>query len=239
MDEATWLTSEDPQAMLAFLQASGRTTERRLRLLASACVRQVWHLLARNGSRQAIVDAEAVADGLCDPQWLEKARTTANNAAVGAPGYAGYAAALAISGEPNWVERVTGTVAYVWEWEVNDDGTKQGADVLCKPSSMRRQLQQRKQSELARDIFGNVFQPAPKIDPTWLAWNNGAVRRLATVAYEKRALPAGTLDPGLLGILADSLEEAGCHDAQILDHLRSPGPHVRGCHVIDWLLGKE
>ena len=38
---------------------------------------------------------------------------------------------------------------------------------------------------------------------------------------------------------ADALEEAGCDDAAILDHLRSPGPHVRGCWALDMLLGKS
>jgi hypothetical protein len=42
-----------------------------------------------------------------------------------------------------------------------------------------------------------------------------------------------------LPVLADALEEAGCTDADILSHLRGPGPHVRGCWVVDLLLGKE
>jgi hypothetical protein len=40
-------------------------------------------------------------------------------------------------------------------------------------------------------------------------------------------------------VLADALEEAGCADADILGHLRGPGPHVRGCFVLDFLLGKS
>jgi hypothetical protein len=42
-----------------------------------------------------------------------------------------------------------------------------------------------------------------------------------------------------LPILADALEEAGCTNADILNHLRGPGPHVRGCWVVDLLLDKE
>jgi hypothetical protein len=34
------------------------------------------------------------------------------------------------------------------------------------------------------------------------------------------------------------LEEAGCHDTDILAHCRGPGPHCRGCWVVDALLGK-
>jgi hypothetical protein len=51
--------------------------------------------------------------------------------------------------------------------------------------------------------------------------------------------PQGTLDPARLAVLADALEEAGCTDPDILSHLRGTGPHVRGCWVIDLLLGKD
>jgi hypothetical protein len=46
-------------------------------------------------------------------------------------------------------------------------------------------------------------------------------------------------DPQRLAVLADALEEAGCNDAEILTHLRSPGPHVRGCWALDLILGKQ
>jgi hypothetical protein len=52
-------------------------------------------------------------------------------------------------------------------------------------------------------------------------------------------LPAGQLDPTRLAVLADAVEEAGCTDADLLGHLRGPGPHVRGCWAVDLLLGKE
>jgi hypothetical protein len=39
-------------------------------------------------------------------------------------------------------------------------------------------------------------------------------------------------------ILADALEEGGCTDAAILGDLRGPGPHGRGCHALDSILGK-
>jgi hypothetical protein len=91
---------------------------------------------------------------------------------------------------------------------------------------------------LLRDIVGNPFRPVT-ISPTFLTWNDAVVVRLAQAAYEERHLPAGTLDNGRLAILADALEEAGCTDADILGHLRGPGPHVRGCWVVDIVLGKS
>jgi hypothetical protein len=89
-----------------------------------------------------------------------------------------------------------------------------------------------------RDIFGNPFRTLPRIDLAWLAWVGGVVPTLARAAYEERLLPSGTLDPERLSVLADALEEAGA-DADLFAHLRSPGPHVRGCHVVDLLTGRS
>ena len=62
--------------------------------------------------------------------------------------------------------------------------------------------------------------------------------KLAEAAYEHRSLPEGTLDNARLAVLADALEESGFANADFLAHLRGPGPHVRGCHVVDAILGK-
>jgi hypothetical protein len=86
-------------------------------------------------------------------------------------------------------------------------------------------------------VFGNPFRPV-RPDRAWLSWNGGTVPRLAQAAYDKRHLPEGHLDPARLAVLADALEEAGCTDPALLGHLRSGGGHVRGCHVLDALLGK-
>jgi hypothetical protein len=65
------------------------------------------------------------------------------------------------------------------------------------------------------------------------------VAKLAEAAYEHRSVPDGTLDQDRLAVLADALEEAGCADTDILGHLRGTGPHVRGCHAVDAILGRE
>ena len=62
---------------------------------------------------------------------------------------------------------------------------------------------------------------------------------LAQAAYEDRSLPAGTLDPTRLALLADALEEVGCDNADLLSHLRGPGRHVRGCWPVDLLTGRR
>jgi hypothetical protein len=65
------------------------------------------------------------------------------------------------------------------------------------------------------------------------------VVRLAQAAYDERRLPEGTLDTGRLGILADALLDAGSTDDDLVTHLRSAGPHVRGCVAVDAILGKS
>src|SRR5262249_21623387 len=68
---------------------------------------------------------------------------------------------------------------------------------------------------ILRCTFGNPFRPvtlnAASQTPTVLA--------LAQAAYENRILPAGTLEPARLAVLADALEEAGCNNHDILNHL--------------------
>jgi hypothetical protein len=95
------------------------------------------------------------------------------------------------------------------------------------------------QSGLLRCIFANPFRPAPSIEPNWLAWNDRIIPRMASTIYEERSLPSGHLDPARLAVLADALEEVGCSDAELLGHLRGPGPHVRGCFAVDAVLGKS
>ena len=79
-----------------------------------------------------------------------------------------------------------------------------------------------------RDIFGNPFRPVT-LDPTRLI---PKVKALAQAIYDDRAFDR-------LTSLGDALEEAGCHATDILAHCRQVGPHVRGCWVVDLLLGKE
>jgi hypothetical protein len=94
------------------------------------------------------------------------------------------------------------------------------------------------QCDLLRDLFANPFRPPPPLDPAVLAWQEATVVRLARAAYDERELPSGYFDPDGLAVLADALEEAGA-DAELVAHLRDPGPHYRGCHVVDLILGRS
>jgi hypothetical protein len=88
------------------------------------------------------------------------------------------------------------------------------------------------QAALLRDMFGLLpFRPVT-IDPAWLRWNWGTVPAIARRVYDERAFYD-------LPILADALTDAGCDNQEMIDHCRSEGPHVRGCWVLDLLLGKQ
>jgi hypothetical protein len=90
------------------------------------------------------------------------------------------------------------------------------------------EVEERAQMAIAYDIFGNPFRPVA-IDPSWLTSD---VRTLAEGIYQDRAFDR-------MPILADALQDAGCDNEDILNHCRGDGPHVRGCWVVDLVLGKS
>ena len=98
--------------------------------------------------------------------------------------------------------------------------------------------QARAQCSLLRCLFSNPFQPLPTLLPSLLTWHGGLVAHLAQAAYEERSLPQGTLAPAAVAVLADALEERDLAAETLLTHLRGNGPHVRGCHAVDALLGR-
>ncbi len=83
-------------------------------------------------------------------------------------------------------------------------------------------------SNFIRDIFGNPFRPVA-FDPSW---RTSTALAIAQGIYDDRAFDR-------LPILADALQDAGCENADLLNHLRSEGPHVKGCWALDLVLGKE
>jgi hypothetical protein len=87
------------------------------------------------------------------------------------------------------------------------------------------------QAALLRDIIGNPFRPAA-LDSAWLTWHGGLVVSMAQRMHDTR-------DFSDMPVLADALEEAGCQDQDILGHCRSGREHVKGCWLIDLLLGQS
>jgi hypothetical protein len=86
-----------------------------------------------------------------------------------------------------------------------------------------------RQVSVLRDIFGNPFRPV-SLDAEWLT---STVVALATGIYAERAFDR-------MPILADALQDAGCTNEDVLAHCRDTSlTHVRGCWVVDLVLGKE
>src|SRR5205823_5134752 len=85
-----------------------------------------------------------------------------------------------------------------------------------------------RQPDLVRCIMGNPFRPV-KLDRGCLT---PAIRALAEAACEEPKTPPYVLDAGRLAVLADAMEEAG-GPAELVEHLRAPGPHARGCWAVD------
>ncbi len=224
MTEEQWLACADPEPMFAFLW--GRPgLDRKLRLFACACCRRIWRLLPSERCRQAVFTCERYLDGAERRKRLKAARTGLRR--HGEEAYVGVAAQAV--GAVWWavLERHSGSSV---AWHVWRCAAKAAED---------ERAERRAQCHLLRDILGNPFHILPSPAASWLAWNDGAVAHLARAIYNERSLPEGTLDGGWLAVLADALAEAGCIDADLLAHLCSSGPHVRGCYVLDALLGKQ
>jgi hypothetical protein len=222
MTEAEWLACTDPTPMLEVLRA--RAGSRKLGLFACGCVRLVWHLLRDPRSRQAVETAERYAVGLATRGQLRAAKAKASRAVGSSWGpraarEAAWAAASCVGwgdGEGNVSVHAAAAAVY--------DVLRPGMAVTAAQVAADQRCSQ---AALLRDLFGNPFRPVA-FDPAWRTRTASAV---AQVIYDGR-------DFSLLPVLADALEDAGCEDAGVLNHCRGPGPHVRGCWVVDLVLGK-
>jgi hypothetical protein len=223
--------------MLEFLR--GQVSDRKLRLFAVACSRRYLHLTRDPRVAEALQIAEQFADGLVGDGERSRARKAAQQAAQ-------VRGTVARPDAPKWERRAASLAYYAaarhaMEAAWNAPGLalevlvwRGGGYDACDWQAVKRS-EGSAQADLLRDIFGNPFRPV-SCDPAWLT---PAVTRLATAASAERSSPSGDLDPVLLAVLADALEDAGCDNPDVLDHLRGPGPHARGCWVLDRLLGKD
>ena len=81
---------------------------------------------------------------------------------------------------------------------------------------------------ILRDIFGNPYRSVSFS----AAWRTDTVLALANQMYESREFSG-------MPILADALQDAGCENEDVLNHCRDANQtHVRGCWVVDRVLGK-
>ncbi len=225
MTEREWLECADPKRMLKVLRGKIKVSDRKLRLLACGCCRRIWKDLTLQSVRPAIETAEQYADLAATDQEL---------AVVHQRGVSAVVRSLHRN-----VDKMGKDTAY--DTKMRRMGLAMNA---AYPGPVRiNLLRSLGDDEVSREfgpiflrcVIGNPFRPI-FINPAWLA---PIVATLASSAYDERILPTGELDAARLGVLSDALEEAGCDAADILNHLRSPGPHVRGCWPVDLLLGKK
>lgn len=225
MIEAEWRACTDPQKMLEFLR--GKVSDRKLRLFACASCRQIWPLfrgVSRN--KEAVIVSERFADSSATRVELKAVRKRSRGCEVATTRLDAFEAAAETAGAAAYTVRLL-AIDYPGRDPIIAGCTTHtmAADRLAEEQTIG-------QCSFLRDLFGPfLFRPIT-IDPGWLSWNDGTIPKLAQSIYDKRAFDR-------MPILADALEEAGCDDADILQHCRQPSEHVRGCWVLDLLLGKS
>jgi hypothetical protein len=220
MTEAEWLACEEPKRMLEYLW--GKAGDRKLRLFAVACCRLLPALLAARDVPALLRVAELLADGLVPFADTEAVRTPPDDWTYE------WTYAIRVLDDAAWVAAagVAKSSHTYASYRAVSDWIGPSSEFL-KVGLQAEVIARREQTMLLRDIFGNPFRPV-SLNPAWLM---STVKALATQMYESR-------DFGAMPILADALQDAGCDNDDVLTHCRESGPHVRGCWVVDLLLGK-
>jgi len=219
MSEEYWLKSNDLIAMLHFIQ--GNTSERKLRLFACACV--------YSGSEFFPISCFT---GFWN-EVLEVAYRMADNA-------------VSQQEVANLVGRLHGLACSIANCGDNFYGQSAQTELLAQPFRLRDELELSSAiginklwwqpppllletyATYLREMFGNPFHPVT-LDPSWLT---SSVIALAQGIYEDRAFDR-------MPILGDALMDADCDNEDILNHCRQSGEHIRGCWLLDSLLGRN
>lgn len=211
--EEEWTNSQDPDTLLDLAKSLKRLPARKARLFAGGCFRIVWDLIKADDIRLAVEMSDARADKKIGQQELERHRYPMTKPADNVRTWLAVAVqSLATSNmNPSYVA-----------WQVR---TATQNDTY---RHARRGIPCSAQAELVREIVRNPFRSVV-FNPRW---RTSDVLGLTRGIYEELAFDR-------LPILADALMDAGCDDEQVLGHCRSGGPHVRGCWVVDGVLGKE
>lgn len=221
MTEEEWLACDDPRPMLNFLQR--KATERKLRLLGVGILKhwpgkkdQLTKLMKRveqfaDGTETTLrVEGDFVRPhGFCHAMMLH---------------LMGPSLAKAMSEAPGGVHEMMQTaLSLLFEPSASDHSHS-----LHRRHSLEEVLRIRAYfAQMVREVFGNPFR-TQLVDPRWLT---SSVLDLASHIYQMRKF-------GPMPFLGDALADAGCDRDDMLAHLYGDGTHVRGCWVLDMLLGK-
>jgi hypothetical protein len=227
MTEAEWLTSTRLYLMWETIPELIRRQkktwwDRKYRLFGCACFRAIWDVLPDEVLHAAVVTAEKYADGKADNTDLKEA----SDAIVR---QSHWLKSVYVEGCIQLLRRTARTAA---ESHSNSSRWEKANPRLSKTEQEQEQRTQQSrlavQREMLRDIFGNPFRPVA-FSPEW---RTDTAIALARTMYESREFSA-------MPILADALQDAGCDNTDILAHCRDPKQvHVRGCWVVDLVLGR-
>lgn len=227
--DTLWLTCSDrffPHAMFRWLCSRGvprsKKGRRQLRLFAYASCTLITYLLDPKHRNMMAAVEQGIEGGWKQEEvdkWMPRAVNTGEQVGYTRRAAAGAVQALARRSTVDCVQLVMRKVVDAY---ARNDTTPGAID------HQRDAVAEAYFCALFRDIFGNPFHPIELLT----ASKNSTVGNLAQAIYADRAFD-------LLPILADALEDAGCHNTEILAHCRGPGPHVRGCWVVDLILSKD
>jgi hypothetical protein len=235
MTESDWL-SRDWHQMLGYLDEHQIGSDRRWRLLGCGVARSMWDMTTEPVCREAVHAAEQWADGEITAAVAEQIQESASMVAWPNPQEAAPYTADLVASETIRLDTGADAMWYgAWlcgmAWEA--------IAALDRPTyEVRLPRWKRETAAIITDIFGAILSSAKPLASGLLAQNDRRIMLLGQAAYDGRILPSGHLDLTRLAVLADALEEADCDNADILSHLRGPGPHVRGCWVVDLLTGR-
>jgi hypothetical protein len=227
LTEADWQGRNLPVEMLYSLEQfewpSGMG--RKFRLFAVAAVWPYREHVVDQRSLSALGVAAQVADGLLPVEHLAPAHRAAWATLPGPPVETHLQVCVARAAGRT-VEEAPFHAALYTHNEVTALEGELGGD---RVNDFKGRIKaQHRLANLLREIFGNPFRPV-SFSP---AWRTDTAVSLAKQMYDSR-------DFALMPILADALQDAGCDNDDILNHCRGPGPHVRGCWVVDLVLGRE
>ena len=224
MTASQWRRCADAPPMLAVLD--GLASGRKLRLFAAACARRAAHVFPDDRIRLALDAAERWADGaIGTADWADaEARVRAARGAIDPLADsrrwdAATAAVIAVShaSKPEDEVRLAANASAAAERAVRPAGASP-----VGPESATH-------ARLIREIFGDPVRPV-KFSPAW--------RTSTAVALAAQMYASG--DFSAMPILADALQDADCDCETVLKHCRdAAATHVRGCWVVDLVLGKE
>ncbi|MCI0459326.1 MAG: hypothetical protein L0Z62_20445 [Gemmataceae bacterium] len=255
MIEREWLEGSDVQGM-AF-HAAERASDRKARLLVCGFCRQRWEWFEDPRSRRAVEVAERFADGQASREELADAHREASDARVPTLAHVWETLPPRMGMTAEELRNAFDGIQLVHQHAYHQAWEKKPAQGLWAGMAeavtradwhpLGRQLAGRVANTAARlpelagesvpavpllwDLFGNPFRPV-FLDRAWLTWAGGTVVHMARLIYEERRFDD-------LALLGDALEEAGCTDRDVLAHCRGEGLHVRGCWVLDLILGKS